>query len=123
MTASKLIKWRTCIILNLHSDNIRIYIYIYTYMYIYTAISTGNNCFLKNQPPKSHILRQPRDTSSVDERTSASPHAATATSVTHLPRWGHPPYCVLLAKSRFYSQIQQASRHSPGSLKNSTHKH
>lgn len=36
MTASKLIKWRTCIILNLHSDNIRIYIYTHIHVYIYS---------------------------------------------------------------------------------------
>ena len=85
------------------------YIHIYIYIYIYSHFH-WKQLFPKESASKVTHPQATRDIGPVDERTSAYPHAATATSVTHLPQWGQPPYYALLAKSRFYSQIQQASR-------------
>lgn len=81
---------------------------MYIHIYIYSHFH-WKQLFPKESASKVTHPQATRDIGSVDERTSAYSHAATATSVTHLPQWGQPPYYALLAKSRFYSQIQQAS--------------
>jgi len=83
VTTTNLIKWRTCIILNLHSDNVCIYINIYIYIYSHFH---WKQLFPRESASEVTHPQATRDIGSVDERTSAYPHAATATSATHLPQ-------------------------------------